>query len=146
MTYFDQISQISGQNKSEAREQEGLVKITYGIVASSLLKEREIQIRKNFWIVAHHTHASHKIPRIYPSLTILSHFVLKLFLEACLINVWWSFECTFGPFEDSKGSPSPLKMWFLKKKMGLKILEYFHFWNLFSPLYIVASLFYALLE
>ena len=30
--------QISGQNKSEAREPEGLVKITYGIVASSLFK------------------------------------------------------------------------------------------------------------
>ena len=30
--------QISGQNKSEAREVEGLVKITYGIVASSLFK------------------------------------------------------------------------------------------------------------
>ena len=30
--------QISGQNKSETREQEGLVKITYGIVASSLFK------------------------------------------------------------------------------------------------------------
>ena len=34
-TYFDQISPISGQNKSEAR---GLVKITYGIVASSFFK------------------------------------------------------------------------------------------------------------
>ena len=32
--YFDQIS----PNKSEAREPEGLVKITYGIVASSLFK------------------------------------------------------------------------------------------------------------
>ena len=31
-------SQISGQNKSEAREPEGLVKITYGFVASSLFK------------------------------------------------------------------------------------------------------------
>ena len=31
-------SQISGQNKSEAGEPEGLVKITYGIVASSLFK------------------------------------------------------------------------------------------------------------
>ena len=31
--------QISGQNKSEARELEGLVKITYGIVASSLFKK-----------------------------------------------------------------------------------------------------------
>ena len=30
--------QISGQNKSEAREPEGLVKISYGIVASSLFK------------------------------------------------------------------------------------------------------------
>ena len=30
--------QISGQNKSEAREPEGLVKITYGIVASSLFR------------------------------------------------------------------------------------------------------------
>ena len=30
--------QISGQNKSEAREPEGLVKITYGIVTSSLFK------------------------------------------------------------------------------------------------------------
>ena len=30
--------QISGQNKSEAREPEGLVKITYGIVDSSLFK------------------------------------------------------------------------------------------------------------
>ena len=30
--------QISGWNKSEARELEGLVKITYGIVASSLFK------------------------------------------------------------------------------------------------------------
>ena len=30
--------QISGQNKLEAREPEGLVKITYGIVASSLFK------------------------------------------------------------------------------------------------------------
>ena len=30
--------QISGQNKSEDREPEGLVKITYGIVASSLFK------------------------------------------------------------------------------------------------------------
>ena len=30
--------QISGQNKSEAREPEGLVKKIYGIVASSLLK------------------------------------------------------------------------------------------------------------
>ena len=30
--------QISGQNKSEAKEPEGLVKITYGIVASSLFK------------------------------------------------------------------------------------------------------------
>ena len=39
--------QISGQNKSEAREPEGMVKITYGIVAS-FLKEREIQIRKFF--------------------------------------------------------------------------------------------------
>ena len=29
---------ISGKNKSEAREPEGLVKITYGIVASSLFK------------------------------------------------------------------------------------------------------------
>ena len=39
--------QISGQNKSEDREPEVLVKITYGIVANSLfLKEREIQIRK----------------------------------------------------------------------------------------------------
>ena len=35
MTYFDQ---ILGQNKSEARESEGLVKITYGIVTSSLFK------------------------------------------------------------------------------------------------------------
>ena len=31
-------SQISGQNKSEAGEPDGLVKITYGIVASSLFK------------------------------------------------------------------------------------------------------------
>ena len=30
--------QISGQNKSEAREPEGLVKMTYGIVAISLFK------------------------------------------------------------------------------------------------------------
>ena len=30
--------QISGQNKSEAREPEGLVKITYGIFASSVFK------------------------------------------------------------------------------------------------------------
>ena len=30
--------QISGQNKSEAREPEGLVKIAYGIVASFLFK------------------------------------------------------------------------------------------------------------
>ena len=30
--------QISGQNKSEAREPEGLVKITYGFFASSLFK------------------------------------------------------------------------------------------------------------
>ena len=33
-----QLFVISGQNKSEAREPEGRVKITYGIVASSLLK------------------------------------------------------------------------------------------------------------
>ena len=32
--------QISGQNKSEAREPEGLVNVTYGIVASYLLKKR----------------------------------------------------------------------------------------------------------
>ena len=43
--------QISGQNKSEAIEPEGLVKITYGIVASFLFKRAEIQIRKFFWIV-----------------------------------------------------------------------------------------------
>ena len=40
--------QISGQNKSEARDPEGLVKITYGIFASSFLKEQEIQIRNFF--------------------------------------------------------------------------------------------------
>ena len=35
MTYFDQ---ISDQNKSEAREPEGLAKITFGIVTSFLFK------------------------------------------------------------------------------------------------------------
>ena len=38
--------QISGQNKSEAREPEGLVKITYGMMLAPFLKEWEIQIRK----------------------------------------------------------------------------------------------------
>ena len=37
--FWPDIPQISGQNKSEAREPEGLVKITYGIVASSLFKK-----------------------------------------------------------------------------------------------------------
>ena len=49
MTYFDQ---ISGQNKSEARELEGVVKITYGIVASSLFKSwkfKFIGINFEFW-------------------------------------------------------------------------------------------------
>ena len=32
---------ISDQNKSEAREPEGLVKVTFGIVASSLFKRVE---------------------------------------------------------------------------------------------------------
>ena len=51
--------QISGQKKSEAREQEELVKITYGIVGSSLLKERDIQSRylnvlcPQFYLVNH---------------------------------------------------------------------------------------------
>ena len=41
--------QISGQNKSEARELEGLVKITYGIVASSLFKSAgEFKLGKIF--------------------------------------------------------------------------------------------------
>ena len=31
--------QISGQNKSEVREPEGMVKITYGVVASSPFKK-----------------------------------------------------------------------------------------------------------
>ena len=45
--------QISGQNKSEAREPEGLVKITYGIVASSIFKMCifiDTTIQKNFLI------------------------------------------------------------------------------------------------
>ena len=41
--------QISGQNKSETREPEGLIKITMSL--SPFLKEWEIQIMKNFWIV-----------------------------------------------------------------------------------------------
>ena len=40
--------QISGQKKSEAREPEGLVKITYGIVASSLLKRAGNSNKENF--------------------------------------------------------------------------------------------------
>ena len=44
--------QISGQNMSEAREPEGLVKITYGIVASSLFKiAGKFKLGKKFWIV-----------------------------------------------------------------------------------------------
>ena len=39
--------QISGQNKSEAREPEGLVKIYYGIVANSLFK-REFKLGNVF--------------------------------------------------------------------------------------------------
>ena len=36
--FWPDLPQIPGQNKSEAREPEGLVKITYGIVASSIFK------------------------------------------------------------------------------------------------------------
>ena len=35
---FCSLPQISGQSKSEAKESEGLVKITYGFVASSFIK------------------------------------------------------------------------------------------------------------
>ena len=40
--------QISGQNKSEAREPEGLVKIIYGFVASSLFKRAGNSNEENF--------------------------------------------------------------------------------------------------
>ena len=40
--------QISGQNKSEAREPEGLVKLTYGIVASSLFERAGNSNHENF--------------------------------------------------------------------------------------------------